>query len=419
MIACMNSWTGIPASRTSWLLGLLFTLTSFAANGQGRDASELLRLMTDSFGFPPNASMALKVQSNGSWRNAPEAEEAPYSGVQTDHWRITSDSERFGRELRRETLSGLSQTRVVIHSGRVWTFQFDTSAPPETEIVGRMLIRGQSFRGTRWRMPLTEYFDRAFMFSGRFFEDYQSLEVADAMELIDGHPCYVVEGEWNDREFTFWLDPEFGHLPRKYAMRLTHTREVSFGSRGGPRLADRPVIAPPALQAQLDRPIMSDERLSSVVLKNVGGTNYIASAILEKTQTYADDISRSEQLTFETSDFALSTAPDTDDFLKFAGLLRDGTPAEETVGGRLEPTTVNYFVFKDGVLVPSSASTGSYFRDLWIGLKALAADFSLENIRRLDSMVLVAVCAGAALLINGTMAYAAYRKKRPKGPAPE
>jgi hypothetical protein len=112
----------------------------------------------------------------------------------------------------------------------------------------------------------------------------------------------------------------------------------------------------------------------------------------------------------------LAPAPDSDDFLSFAGLLRDGTPVEETVGGRFEPVSVNYFVFKDGVMVPSSAPVSSYFRGLWSALKTLVTDFSLENLRRVDSMFLVAVCAFAALLANGIIAYLSYCRSKARPP---
>jgi hypothetical protein len=47
-------------------------------------------------------------------------------------------------------------------------------------------------------------------------------------------------------------------------------------------------------------------------------------------------------------------------------------------------------------------------------LRRLGRDFSLQNLQRIDSKFLIAVCAIAALLINGGIAYANYRKNRTK-----
>jgi hypothetical protein len=50
--------------------------------------------------------------------------------------------------------------------------------------------------------------------------------------------------------------------------------------------------------------------------------------------------------------------------------------------------------------------------ELSLDLKRLATDFNLENLRQVDSMFLVAVCATLAVLINGGIAYASHRRKK-------
>lgn len=416
--------TNIPMAQTQTRakrLGicLIVALSCATAPGQEPTATGVVGAMMENLTFPRNASMNLKVESRGTWHNAPAAEVAPYSGTLVDQWRTTSDAERYGRELLRESPAGRSQSRMVFHGSQRWTFEFDTGAPPDAAIAGRVVIRNRALRGSRWHMPIVDYFDRIFVFPGRSFDNYELLEADTTMVPIDGHPCHLVRGEWNGREFAFWLDPEFGYLPRQYTMRLLHSNEEYFGSRGAPGPVENRMLAPTEMQELLDNPIESEERLSSVDLQQVEDKYYIAAATLEKTRTYPGGVSHTEHLTFQCSDFSLAPASDANDFLSFAGLLRDGTPAEESVGGRFEPETIKYYEFKDGELAPARLGGGVYFRELWGNLKTLATDFSLENLRRLDSMILIGICAAAALLINGAMAYAAYRKKRAKGPAPE
>lgn len=409
--------TRIRARRLG--ISLLVALACATARAQAPEATNIVSAMMENLTFPHNASMSFKVESTGTWRNAPAAEVAPYSGKLVDQWRALSDATRYGRELWRESPAGPRHARIVLEGSQRWTFEFDTDAPPDAEIAGRILIRNRTLRGSMWHMPIVDYFDRIFVFPGRSFDNYEALEANAEMETIDGHPCHIVRGEWNGREFAFWLDPNAGYLPRQYTMRLLHDDEEYFGSRGGPGPTENRILAPPEMQEMLDNPIQSEERLGSVALQQSEGKYFIAAATLEKTRTYAGNVSYTEHLTFQCSDYTLATAPDADAFLSFAGLLRDGTPAEESVGGRFEPESVNYYEFKNGELAPARLGGGVYFRELWEDLKVLATDFNMENLRQLDSMVLVGVCAAAALLINGVMAYAAYRKKREKAPEPK
>ena len=72
------------------------------------------------------------------------------------------------------------------------------------------------------------------------------------------------------------------------------------------------------------------------------------------------------------------------------------------------------YVLTGGQRLPASRSFKDYFGDLRDDLSRLGRDFSLQNLQRLDSKFLIAVCAVAALLINGGIAYASYRKNRAK-----
>jgi hypothetical protein len=102
-------------------------------------------------------------------------------------------------------------------------------------------------------------------------------------------------------------------------------------------------------------------------------------------------------------------------FLDFNGLLADGTPVEETWqdGGPMSPRPERY-VLSEGKKLPHYGSFKLYLSDLRDDLRRLGRDFSLQNLQRIDSKFLIAVCAIAALLINGGIAYANYRKNRTK-----
>jgi hypothetical protein len=113
-----------------------------------------------------------------------------------------------------------------------------------------------------------------------------------------------------------------------------------------------------------------------------------------------------------TTDFVLDEAPDALEFLAFHGLLKDGTPVEErTRRHRQAPDLVKHYIWQQGDSLSAPAGSKSYWSQLWGGLNMLATDFSMENLRRVDGTFLVAVCATAALLVNGAMAYRAYRNR--------
>lgn len=376
-------------------------------------AYEMVDEMRKSLQFFANASMSQTVESEAAWRNVPGAKPEPYTAKVVDHWRVMTDQQRSGLERHRESPAGSSRIRTVYREGGRQVFEFDPVASGDANVLGQLVIRGQGIGAPYFRSPLLEYTDRILMMPGRMPMDFDQLDVADEQEQIDGHACHKVHGTWNGRDFTLWLDSAFGYLPRQYTIQSDFSREGPNRRGFGTRPQDRRVLAPPVENSTLEQALTSEEHLSSVVLESAGGRNYIASAILEKTQSFPDGISYTERQLIKTDSIALQPDPDVEAFVNFKGLLRDGTPVEERLGGGpFGPEAINYFVLKDGQMVPSSAPKGAYIADLWRDLYRLATDFNIENLRRVDSKFLIAFCAIAALAINGAMAYAAHRRKK-------
>lgn len=404
---------GLLRSFTRWAcMGLLMAAYCPVASGQDRSGVEILDLMVGSLGFPTGATMSLSVDAESTWQNAPSAEVAPYTGTTVDRWDIKSDQSQFGKELYREAPGGSSRYRTVLVERRQWEFEFDLAAQPDAPVLGKLQVRGQFLRGPRWRVPIVDYFDRAFVRSRRFSDSYISVELQGTMEPIDGHACHVVRGFWNSREFVFWIDPEYDYLPRQYTMHLDHTREENQGAEAFAVRAALPINAPPEMAGLLASPLTTDERLSGVVVKRVSGRSYIAQATLEKNVTFEGGVVHHDRLAITTTDFVLEEAPDAHEFLAFHGLLKDGTPVEERTRRRRQaPDLVKQYLWNQGETVPTQASLASYWPQLWDDIQVLVTDFSMENLRRVDGTFLVAVCATAALLVNGAMAYRAYRNR--------
>lgn len=384
-------------------------------SAQALTAPEMVDHMRRALQFFPNASLSQTVESEAAWHNVPGSESNPYAGTVVDHWRVMTDRQRSGLERHRESPAGPSRIRTVYLQGRRQAFEFDPGVSEDSAILGRLIVRGQGPGGPYFRLPVLEYTDRILMMSGRLPMDFQQLEVADEQELVDGHLCHKVHGNWNGREFTLWLDEATDYLPRQYTIQIDFSQEEPNGRPFRSRPSDRRVLAPPVEDARLEQPLASEERLSSVVLESAGGRNYLASAVLEKTQNFSDGISYTERQSIKTDSIALQPDPETEAFVTFKGLLRDGTPVEEHQGGGpFGPEFVNYFVLANGQLVPADAPRGTYIASLWQDLSRLARDFNVENLRRVDSKFLIAVCALSALAINGGIAYAAHRRKKAK-----
>jgi hypothetical protein len=293
-----------------------------------------------------------------------------------------------------------------------WEFEYDLDAGADSDILGRLIVRRRFIRGARWRMPIVEYLDRAFVVPGRYPDGYKSLEVIQEPEEVDGHPCQVIHGIWLGRDFTFWLDPEYDYLPRRYTMRMDHASVGFQGPEAVPVRGGRRIFVPPQMEDLLSRPVVSEETLSEVTLKEEEGRKYIAGATLDKTVTFEGNISYSEHVIMQATSFSLLALPEASAFLAFDGLLRDGTPVEERVDGRRSTRDiVNHYVIRQGVFVAEDVKLKPYFPQLWDDLRKLVTDFSLENLRRVDSTFLVVVCAILAISTNGALAYAACRRK--------
>ena len=99
--------------------------------------------------------------------------------------------------------------------------------------------------------------------------------------------------------------------------------------------------------------------------------------------------------------------------LKVSILLQMPFPAKDQAAIDAARESLQRYVLTGGQRLPASRSFKDYFGDLRDDLSR-GKDFSLQNLQCLDSKFLIAVCAIAALLINGGIAYASYRKNRTK-----
>ena len=408
----LNLW-GAPMCRVLLGLGLFPAAAHAQHTGEDTQVAIMVNSLKNNLNFPSGASLHMTVEGKGAWHNAPEAEVAPYSTKRTDAWVARSDSERFGKEVRRETPDGADRRRTVYVNREQWTFAYDLGAAPDAPILGQLVVRSPVPRGTRPRVPLTDYLDRAFVMPSRATDHSTSLNVVGDQVLIDGHLCQEVGGNWNNRQVSFWLDPEYGWLPRRYTMHLDCSLvefDVLESFVGG---ATPPLLAPSGMEELLKSPQSVDERLSGIVLDRSGAQHYIARATLEKTVNFAGGVSHTENLILEVSELSFAPDPASGPFLTFSDVLRDGTPVEEHLGNRrLSAEQINYYAWQKGELLPAVPPSERYWPRLWNDLKRLAYDFSFENLKRVDSKFLMAVCTMAALTINGAMAYTAHRRKK-------
>lgn len=376
---------------------------------------EMIEHMRRAIQFFPNATLSQTVQTEASWHDKPGSKADLSDGIVVDHWRVMTDQQRSGLERHRESPQGERRTRSVYLPGSRQVFEFGPTSAEAGSAPGQLAIRNQEIAVTYFRVPIMEYTDRILTTSGRYPMDFQDINLENEQDIVDGYPCARLSGIWYGREFTLWLDADYDYLPRKYTIRADASRQRQSFRRLGGRPADRWVFAPPPEYTGLQRPHMTEERMSSVVLERAGDRPYIASAIIEETQFYPEGISYNERQTLRTDAIALQPDPEVDAFVTFKGLLRDGTPVEvQRDGGPLGSDSVDYFVMANGEMVPSSAPKGTYVANLWRDLSRLVTDFNIENLRRIDSRFLIAVCALSAIGINGGIAYAAHRRKKTK-----
>lgn len=377
----------------------------------------MVESMKNSLYFPSGASLRMKVDGKSAWHNAPEAESAPYSTTRTDEWVARSDGDRYGKEMLRTAPDTVGRWRTVYVGRQQWVFEHDLGAAPDAPVLGRLFLRSPVSRGMRWRVPLTDYLERAFVMPSRFGDMTPPMELVGNKETIDGHLCQQVRGIWNDRQVSFWLDPEYGWLPRQYAMHVDLSLLDYEAPDTIPGGVIPPLLAPRGMERLAEKPQVLDERLSGIVLERSGNFNYIARATLERTTTFAGGITHTDSLTIAVSDVKFGVEPDAGPFLTFSDVLRDGTRMEEHIGGRrFTPAFLNYYIWKQGEFLPTVAPEEAYWTRLWNDLRRLTVDFNLENLKRVDSKFLMTVCAIAALSINGAMAYIAHRNKKAIAP---
>lgn len=366
--------------------------------------------------FPAGALLQMKVESKGAWSNLPTTGGSAAETSRTDEWEARCDGERYGRELRRTSPDGTGRWRTVIWDRQVSVFSYDLDAPQDAPVIGKLYVRAPTGRGgMRWRMPLVDYLDRAFATPSRFGDLNPPMHLVNEDVNIDGHRCREIQGAWNDRQVTYWLDEESDWLPRKYTMHLEFAMQDFEPPDSLPGGAIPHLKAPDGANFAVDRPLTADEILSDIVLEKIGSQTYITRATLHRTLTFDGGVTYNETLTFDVHDLRYDNSLNNSPFFTFADVMRDGTPMEEHFGGRrFDPEIVNYYIWKKGQFVPSGGPDEPYWARLWHDLKRLSVDFSLENLRRLDTTFLMVVCALAALAINGAMVYNNYRKKKPE-----
>lgn len=378
------------------------------------DPVQMLDRMRANFVIESGTSIGNRIEAEVTWRMK---EDGPVlrSGNVVDQWHVLCEGGRYGTERYRQSPDGNRRTRSVYQGDERREFVFDLNATGEGAVAGEVSIHHQFNRGPTIRLPLQEYLDRLCGPPGRRGFGYELLESAKERVPVDGHLCHEIQGAWSGRNFTFWLDPEFGYLPRKYTINLIHRDEFSGRRSGWRNPADLRMLAPPPELSQGVAPIRSEERLSEVEIMQRDGRFYMARAVLERTQYFDGGAVYSHRAVLQTGDYVFAGHRDVNGFLDFDGLIRNGTPVEEIWSGDPEnPERVERYILFDGKKLPHYGSFKEYMSDLGNDLTRLSRDFSLQNLQRLDSKFLIAVCAVAALLINGGIAYANYRKNRPK-----
>ncbi len=392
----------------------LSVLVCASAGAQVTDPAQMLERMRANFVLESGTSIGNRIEAEVTWRMKEEGP-ALRSGNVVDQWLVLSEGGRYGTERRRQSPDGNRRTRTVYQGDERREFEFDLNATREVAVAGKLNIRHQYYRSMEVRLPLQDYLERLCGPPGRRGFAYDSLELAKEKVSVDGHLCHEIQGSWRGRDFTFWLDPEFGYLPRKYTINVKQGDDASPRRRGWGNPADLRMLAPPPELSQNVIPIRSEERLSAVELRQGPGQFFLASGVLERTQHFEGGAIYAERAVIRTGDFISGERRDVSAFLDFEGLIRNGTPVEEIWSGEPEnPERVERYILSDGKKLPHYGSFKEYMSDLGNDLTRLSRDFSLQNLQRLDSKFLIAVCAVAALLINGGIAYANYRKNRPK-----
>ncbi|MBL7648597.1 MAG: hypothetical protein JNK74_20670 [Candidatus Hydrogenedentes bacterium] len=400
-------------ARWGNVVALVF-LCCFRSDAQVTEPAQMFERMRSNFLLESGASIGNRIEAEVTWRLEKDGP-ALRSGRVVDQWLVLSDGERYGTERFRQSPDGDRKTRTVYLDEERREFEFDLTVSDEVAVAGKLSIRHGFGRGPYIRLPLLNYLDRLCGPPGRFGFGYKALADKGQLVEVDGHPCHEITGEWNGRIFTFWLDPEFGCLPRRYTIQVTHASEASSRRRGWRDSRDERLLAPPPVIDQNTIPVRTEELLSVTELARQSGHFVIETAVLERTQYFDGGSVCSERIILKTGDYASDGRLDIPGFLEFKGLMRDGTPVQEywPEPGNA-PDSVERYTLTGGQRLPASRSFKDYLGDLREDLGRLGRDFSLQNLQRIDSKFLIAVCAIAALLINGGIAYASYRKNRTK-----
>lgn len=409
--------SGQPWGRSLMRWGSALALAFLSGqwvDAQVMDPAQMLDRMRSNFVLESGSAIGNRIEAEVTWRLKKDGP-ALRSGSVVDQWQVLSDGNRYGTERFRQSPDGDRKTRIVYLDDELREFEFNLTASGETAVTGDLKIRHQFPRGPFIRLPLLDYLDRLCGPPGRAGFIYSSLRLNEELVNVDGHPCHEITGEWNGREFTFWLDPEYGYLPRQYSLQVTHSMERSGRRRGWRDPRELRLLVPPPELSQIAIPVRTEERLSAVELAQRGDRFIIATAVLDRTQLFEGGSEYSERSILNTGDYVSEARRDVNGFLEFKGLIRDGTRVEEfwpAIGAT--PESLQRYVLTGGQRLPASRSVKDYFGDLREDLSRLGRDFSLQNLQRIDSKFLIAVCAVAALLINGGIAYASYRKNRAK-----
>jgi hypothetical protein len=227
------------------------------------DPMQMLESMRANFVLESGTAIGNRIEAEASWRMKEDGP-ALRAGSVVDQWQVLSDGERFGTERFRRSPDGDRRTRTVYQGEERREFEFDLSATGKGAVAGKLNIRHQFFFGPNIRLPLQDYLDRLCGPPGRRGFTYDSLELAMEKVPVDGHLCHEIRGSWSGRDFTFWLDPEFGYLPRKYTMKVSHGDEFSGRRRGWRNPADQRLLLPPPEIDQNVIPLRSEENLSAV-----------------------------------------------------------------------------------------------------------------------------------------------------------
>lgn len=221
----------------------------------------------------------------------------------------------FGNTGLRETSQGRIATRMrcVIRAGFAvhYSYGFDvgTYSPPKFAFCRALPRDKKAFtRAARASMPYAFWFMLCGAIPGDegativdVLRDCPDVELRGDMETVDGHRTYVLRADTESGDYTVWVDPESGYLPRrvrvyKQADDLLFGKPVSYVSEKRLK-AGLPVMPPRKSWTYL---------LNSVKVERIGEHPAITGFSGEEDTEHATGTHMRRRASFEVTDVELS-----------------------------------------------------------------------------------------------------------------